>query len=95
LGISLIEMGSLNLVSAIEIIPFAAIRDLLCTSGSEWTLEQIAVQFKGATRSKKAIAECLEASKNWVSSPVMPKRESLASILQSYKRQVDRDNSGQ
>jgi 5'-deoxynucleotidase YfbR-like HD superfamily hydrolase len=31
----------------------AAIRDLLRTSGSEWTLEQIVAQFKGATRSKK------------------------------------------
>ncbi|HEY9890410.1 MAG TPA: DNA methyltransferase [Candidatus Sericytochromatia bacterium] len=35
----------------------AAIRDLLRTSGSEWTLEQIVAQFKGATRSKKAISE--------------------------------------
>jgi hypothetical protein len=39
----------------------AAIRDLLRTSGSEWTLEQIVTQFKGATRSKKAIQECLES----------------------------------
>jgi hypothetical protein len=39
----------------------AATRDLLRSSGSEWTLEQIAAQFKGATRSKKAIAECLES----------------------------------
>ncbi|HEY9707294.1 MAG TPA: DNA methyltransferase, partial [Oculatellaceae cyanobacterium] len=39
----------------------AAIRDLLRTSGSEWTLEQIVAQFKGATRSKKAITECLES----------------------------------
>jgi hypothetical protein len=39
----------------------AAIRDLLRTSSSEWTLEQIAAQFKGATRSKKAIAECLDS----------------------------------
>lgn len=39
----------------------AAIRDLLRTSGSEWTLEQIAAQFKGATRSKKTITECLES----------------------------------
>jgi hypothetical protein len=39
----------------------AAIRDLLRTSSSEWTLEQIVAQFKGATRSKKAITECLES----------------------------------
>ncbi|MBD0345274.1 MAG: class I SAM-dependent DNA methyltransferase, partial [Coleofasciculus sp. Co-bin14] len=39
----------------------AAIRDLLRSSGSEWTLDQIAAQFKGATRSKKAITECLES----------------------------------
>jgi len=37
------------------------IRNLLRTSGSEWTLEQIVAQFKGATRSKKAISECLES----------------------------------
>ena len=38
-----------------------AIRDLLRTSGIEWTLEQIIAQFKGATRSKKVISECLES----------------------------------
>jgi hypothetical protein len=39
----------------------AAVRDLLRTSSSEWTLEQIVAQFKGASRSKKAITECLES----------------------------------
>ena len=39
----------------------AAIRDLLRTSNRECTLEQIVAQFKGATRSKKAITECLES----------------------------------
>ena len=39
----------------------AAIRDLLRTSNSEWTLQQIIAQFKGATRNKKAIEECLES----------------------------------
>jgi hypothetical protein len=38
----------------------AAIRDLLLTSGGEWTVEQVAAQFNGAQRQKKAIAENLE-----------------------------------
>lgn len=39
----------------------AAIRDLLRTAGGEWTVEQVVVQFKGATRQKKAISEHLES----------------------------------
>ncbi|MBM0744067.1 class I SAM-dependent DNA methyltransferase [Phormidium sp. CLA17] len=38
----------------------AAIRDLLRTSGGEWTVLQIAAQFKGGGRYKGAIAENLE-----------------------------------
>jgi hypothetical protein len=38
----------------------AAIRDLLLTSGGEWTVDQVAAQFNGAQRQKKAIAENLE-----------------------------------
>jgi hypothetical protein len=38
----------------------AAIRELLLTSGGEWTVEQVAAQFNGAQRQKKAIAENLE-----------------------------------
>ena len=38
----------------------AAIRDLLRTSGGEWSIEQIAAQFKGGGRYKGAIAENLE-----------------------------------
>ena len=38
----------------------AAIRDLLLTSGGEWTVEQVADQFNGAQRQKKGIAENLE-----------------------------------
>jgi hypothetical protein len=38
----------------------AAIRDLLLTSGGEWTVEQVAAQFNGAQRQKKAIFENLE-----------------------------------
>ncbi|MEW6497159.1 MAG: DNA methyltransferase, partial [Cyanobacteriota bacterium] len=38
----------------------AAIRDLLLSSGGEWTVEQIAAQFKGGQRHKRAIAENLE-----------------------------------
>jgi hypothetical protein len=38
----------------------AAIRDLLLSSGGEWTVEQVAAQFNGAQRQKKAIAENLE-----------------------------------
>ncbi len=41
----------------------AAIRDLLLTSGGEWTVEQVADQFNGAQRQKKAIAENLERLK--------------------------------
>jgi len=37
-----------------------AIQELLSTSQGEWTVEQIAVQFKGGGRSKKAIKENLE-----------------------------------
>ncbi|MEQ8757614.1 MAG: class I SAM-dependent DNA methyltransferase [Coleofasciculus sp. G1-WW12-02] len=38
----------------------AAIRDLLLSNSGEWTIEQIAAQFKGGQRQKKAIAENLE-----------------------------------
>jgi hypothetical protein len=38
----------------------AAIRDLLLSNSGEWTVEQIAAQFKGGQRKKKAIAENLE-----------------------------------
>ncbi len=38
----------------------AAIRDLLLTSGGEWTVEQVAAQFNSAQRQKKAIFENLE-----------------------------------
>jgi hypothetical protein len=38
----------------------AAIRDLLLTSGGEWTVEQVAAQFNGAQRQKKTIVENLE-----------------------------------
>ncbi|WP_416670129.1 hypothetical protein [Egbenema bharatensis] len=38
----------------------AAIRDLLRTSGGEWSIEQIAAQFKNGGRNKAAIAENLE-----------------------------------
>ncbi|MEQ9486717.1 DNA methyltransferase [Coleofasciculus sp. F4-SAH-05] len=38
----------------------AAIRDLLLSNSGEWTVEQIAAQFKGGQRQKKAIAENLE-----------------------------------
>jgi len=38
----------------------AAIRDLLLSSGGEWTVDQVAAQFNGAQRQKKAIAENLE-----------------------------------
>lgn len=39
----------------------AAIRDLLRTTGGEWTVEQVVAQFQGATRQKKAISEHLES----------------------------------
>ncbi len=38
----------------------AAIRDLLLSTGGEWTVEQVAAQFNGAQRQKKAIFENLE-----------------------------------
>lgn len=38
----------------------AAIRDLLRSSGGEWSIEQIAAQFKNGGRNKAAIAENLE-----------------------------------
>jgi hypothetical protein len=38
----------------------AAIGDLLLPSSGEWTIEQVAAQFNGAQRQKKAIAENLE-----------------------------------
>ena len=38
----------------------ATIRDLLRTSGGEWTVAQIAAQFKGGGRYKGAISENLE-----------------------------------
>ena len=39
----------------------AAVRDLLRTQGSEWTVDQIAAQFKGAARQKTTILTCLES----------------------------------
>ncbi|WP_199300631.1 class I SAM-dependent DNA methyltransferase [Coleofasciculus sp. FACHB-542] len=39
----------------------AAVRDLLRTQGGEWTVEQIAAQFKGASRQKHTILTCLES----------------------------------
>jgi hypothetical protein len=39
----------------------AAVRDLLRTQGGEWTGEQIAAQFKGASRQKQTILTCLES----------------------------------
>ncbi len=39
----------------------AAIRDLLRTQGGEWAIDQIAAQFKSATRQKQAILTCLES----------------------------------
>jgi hypothetical protein len=38
----------------------AVIRDLLRSSGSEWTVDQIAAQFKNGGRYKNAISENLE-----------------------------------
>ncbi len=39
----------------------AAVRDLLRTQGGEWTIEQIAAQFKSASRQKQTILTCLES----------------------------------
>ena len=39
----------------------AAVRDLLRTQGGEWTVVQIAAQFKGASRQKPIILTCLES----------------------------------
>ncbi|PZV15214.1 MAG: class I SAM-dependent DNA methyltransferase [Leptolyngbya sp.] len=39
----------------------AAVRDLLRTQSGEWTIDQIAAQFKGATRQKNVILTCLES----------------------------------
>jgi hypothetical protein len=39
----------------------AAVRDLLRTQGGEWTIDQIAIQFKGATRQKATLLNCLES----------------------------------
>jgi hypothetical protein len=39
----------------------AAVRDLLRTQGGEWTVVQIAAQFKGASRQKQTILTCLES----------------------------------
>ncbi len=39
----------------------AAVRDLLRTQSGEWTVEQIAAQFKGASRQKQTILTCLES----------------------------------
>ena len=39
----------------------AAVRDLLRTQGGEWAIDQIAVQFKGASRQKTTILTCLES----------------------------------
>jgi hypothetical protein len=39
----------------------AAVRDLLRTQGGEWTIAQIAAQFKGASRQNQIILTCLES----------------------------------
>ncbi|MCU0570825.1 MAG: hypothetical protein MUF49_30180 [Oculatellaceae cyanobacterium Prado106] len=39
----------------------AAVRDLLRIQGGEWTIDQIAAQFKGATRQKQSLLTCLES----------------------------------
>jgi hypothetical protein len=39
----------------------AAVRDLLRTQGGKWTVEQIAAQFKSASRQKQTILTCLES----------------------------------
>jgi len=39
----------------------AAVRDLLRTQGGEWTIDQIAAQFKSASRQKQTILTCLES----------------------------------
>jgi hypothetical protein len=39
----------------------ATVRDLLRTQGGEWTIDQIAAQFKGASRQKQSILTCLES----------------------------------
>lgn len=39
----------------------AAVRDLLRTQSGEWTIEQIAAQFKSASRQKQTILTCLES----------------------------------
>ncbi len=57
-----------TVIAPVEQTPFpkqpkaqlATIRDLLRTSGGEWTVAQIAAQFKGGGRYKGAIAENLE-----------------------------------
>jgi len=38
----------------------AAIRDLMRTQGGEWTVAQVKVQFKNASRKQKAIQDCLD-----------------------------------
>ena len=39
----------------------AAVRDLLRTQGGEWTIDQIAAQFKSASRQKQTLLTCLES----------------------------------
>ena len=39
----------------------AAVRDLLRTQGGEWTIDQIAAQFKNASRQKPTLLTCLES----------------------------------
>ncbi|WP_331711747.1 type IIL restriction-modification enzyme MmeI [Phormidesmis priestleyi] len=39
----------------------AAVRDLLRTQSGEWTIDQIAAQFKSASRQKQTILTCLES----------------------------------
>jgi hypothetical protein len=43
------------------LLPFAAILDLLRTSGGEWTLEQVIKQFKVTQRQKQVINHHLES----------------------------------
>ena len=39
----------------------AAIRDFLRTQGNEWTIDQLSAQFKGTTKQKATIPDCLES----------------------------------
>lgn len=63
-----VEEAEATVIAPVEQKPFpkapkdqlATIRDLLRTSGGEWTIDQIAAQFKGGGRYKGAIGENLE-----------------------------------